>query len=110
FQNAAQYSLESSRVFVTLEVDPAHACVRVRNTSKYEIGDAQALLERFTRGDNTRSSEGSGLGLSIAQSFTAACGGTFSISAQADLFTAEVNLPLSKPPQPNQSSEIDPHT
>lgn len=104
FQNAAQYSLENSRIFVTLTIDPVNACVRIRNTSKYEIGDAQALLERFTRGDKNRTTEGSGLGLSIAQSFTQACGGRFSISAQADLFTAEVVLPLGQPPKAESTS------
>lgn len=103
-QNAAQYSLENSRVYITLAVLKGYAHAKVRNTSKHEIGDAQALLERFTRGDKNRTTEGSGLGLSIAQSFTQACGGTFSVSAQADLFIAEVVLPLGQAPQTNNSS------
>ena len=103
-QNAVQYSLENSRVYITLAVLQGYAHAKVRNTSKHEIGDAQALLERFTRGDKNRTTEGSGLGLSIAQSFTQACSGTFSVSAQADLFIAEVVLPLGQAPQTNNSS------
>lgn len=102
-QNAVQYSLENSRVYITLAVLQGYAHAKVRNTSKHEIGDAQALLERFTRGDKNRTTEGSGLGLSIAQSFTQACSGTFSVSAQADLFIAEVVLPLGQAPQTNNS-------
>ena len=103
-QNAVQYSLENSRVYITLAVLQGYAHAKVRNTSKHEIGDAQALLERFTRGDKNRTTEGSGLGLSIVQSFTQACSGTFSVSAQADLFIAEVVLPLGQAPQTNNSS------
>lgn len=103
-QNAVRYSLENSRVYITLAVLQGYAHAKVRNTSKHEIGDAQALLERFTRGDKNRTTEGSGLGLSIAQSFTQACSGTFSVSAQADLFIAEVVLPLGQAPQTNNSS------
>ena len=99
-----RYSLENSRVYITLAVLQGYAHAKVRNTSKHEIGDAQALLERFTRGDKNRTTEGSGLGLSIAQSFTQACSGTFSVSAQADLFIAEVVLPLGQAPQTNNSS------
>ena len=59
------------------------------------------LTERFVRGDASRTDGGSGLGLSIARTFTEACGGTFSIQTQADLFTAAVSFPLTmeRPPQ-----------
>lgn len=93
-QNALQYSLEHSRIYVRLMVDGDGAVATVRNTSKYEIGDVDALMERFVRGDKNRSTSGSGLGLSIAQTFTQACGGAFRIFSQADLFTAVVTMPL----------------
>lgn len=100
-QNALQYSLEQSRVYVRLAVEGDQAITTIRNLSKYEIGDVDALLERFVRGDKNRTTSGSGLGLSIAQTFTLACGGTFHIFSQADLFTAVVTMPLTKdiPPQ-----------
>lgn len=110
-QNALQYSLEQSRVYVRLVVEGDHAVTTIRNLSKYEIGDVDALLERFVRGDKNRTTSGSGLGLSIAQTFTYACGGTFRIFSQADLFTAVVTMPMTKdiPPQeaaPSLSAEI----
>lgn len=47
---------------------------------------------RFTRGDESRTDGGSGLGLSIAKSFTEACGGTFEVETMADLFTVKVSF------------------
>ena len=49
---------------------------------------------RFVRGDESRTDGGSGLGLSIAKSFTEACGGAFHVETVADLFTAVVAFPL----------------
>ena len=51
------------------------------------------FTERFVRGDASRTDGGSGLGLSIARSFTEACGGRLRIKVDADLFTAEVTFP-----------------
>ena len=55
---------------------------------------ADEITERFVRGDEARTSEGSGLGLSIARSFTEACGGEFRVSIEGDVFLAEVKMPL----------------
>ena len=49
---------------------------------------------RFVRGDESRTDGGSGLGLSIAKTFTESCGGTFVVETLADLFTAKVSFPL----------------
>ena len=56
----------------------------------------QNLLSRFVRGDESRTDGGSGLGLSIADSFTQACGGVLEITTEADLFTATVIFPLAR--------------
>ena len=64
-------------------------------------------MERFVRADASRTTEGSGLGLSIVQSFTEACGGTFSIDLNADLFTAFVSFPLSLEPLEEEQNEED---
>ena len=57
---------------------------------------AEEITERFARGDSSRSTEGSGLGLSIAKSFTEANGGQFNVLIDGDMFTAEVRLPISE--------------
>ena len=56
--------------------------------------DADHLTARFVRGDQNRTTEGSGLGLSIAKSFTEACGGQFTVRTDGDLFIATVAFPL----------------
>ncbi len=97
--NALLYSMESSRVFITLYTENEHAVVTVKNTSREELDfNPKEIVERFVRGDASRTTEGSGLGLSIAQSFTEACNGTFTVRTDADLFTAELIFPLSHSP------------
>ena len=90
--NALQYSLENSRVFLTLSIQNGMAKATIKNTSKCELNNQNDLTERFVRGDSSRSTGGSGLGLSIARSFTEACGGHFRIGIDADLFTAEIEF------------------
>lgn len=94
--NALQYSLEGSRVYLTLRVENGRAVAAVRNTSRDEIPAGVDFTARFVRGDESRTDGGSGLGLSIASSFTEACGGAFSIAPVADLFTATVSFPLAE--------------
>ncbi len=93
--NALQYSLENSRIHVYVYSEDGHACAKIKNTSKQELDfDTGKIVERFVRADASRTTEGSGLGLSIAQSFTEACGGTFYVETDADMFTAHVRFPL----------------
>ncbi len=94
FQNAIQYSLDGSRVFVTLQTDGSLAVASVKNTSHLELEKGKDFTERFTRGDQSRTDGGSGLGLSIAQSFTEACGGSFSWETNADLFVVTVSFQI----------------
>ena len=90
-----QYSLENSRIHVYVDKDNKSAYVKIKNTSKQELNfDTEKIVDRFVRADTSRTTEGSGLGLSIAQSFTEACGGTFQIETDADMFTALVSFPL----------------
>lgn len=94
--NAIKYSLEGSRVYVTLKEEGALAVASVKNTSSEELNREIDFAERFTRGDESRTDGGSGLGLSIARSFTEACGGTFELEIIADLFVVTVSLPLTE--------------
>lgn len=90
--NALKYSLDGSRVYVTLKTDGKMAAASVKNTSSQELNQDIDFAERFTRGDKSRTDGGSGLGLSIAKSFTEACGGTFSLETIADLFVVTVEF------------------
>lgn len=88
--NALKYSLEGSRIFVTLKEEGTFAVASIKNTSQSELTPEIDFAERFTRGDKSRTDGGSGLGLSIAKSFTEACGGTFKVEMIADLFVVTV--------------------
>ena len=70
----------------------------IKNLSKTKIatttGDFDELTERFVRGEISRSTEGSGLGLSIAKSLTVLMGGTFHIQVDGDTFIARLTFPL----------------
>ena len=89
-QNALRYSLEGSRIFLTLTEEAGQIIVRMKNTSSVELTGTKDFRERFVRGDESRTDGGSGLGLSIAKSFTQACGGSLVVETDADLFTVTV--------------------
>ena len=91
--NVCKYALAGTRVY--LDAEPAGDSVRlcVKNISRDPLNvSAEELLERFVRGDRARSSEGSGLGLSIARSLTELQKGSFSLAVDGDLFKAEILL------------------
>lgn len=93
--NALKYSLENTRIYLTLKKENGNAVITLKNISSYEITfSPEEITERFTRGDESRTTEGSGLGLSIAKSFTEACGGSFEIIIDGDVFEADVTLPI----------------
>ncbi len=93
-QNALQYSLPGSRIYLTLTAGEGRAVASLRNTSRQELPMGVDFTARFVRGDESRTDGGSGLGLSIARSFTEACGGTLTVETMADLFTVHVSFPL----------------
>lgn len=92
--NALKYSLAYSRVYISMTYDENMAVAHIKNVSRDELNSSVDYTDRFVRGDQNRSEPGSGLGLAIAKSFTEYCGGTFSISADADLFCANVAFPV----------------
>ena len=67
----------------------------MKNISEHPLNiSGEELTERFVRGDSSRTTEGSGLGLSIAQSLTRLQNGTFTLSIDGDLFKASVQFPI----------------
>ena len=92
--NALKYALPGSRVYLNLTAEGDRAAALMQNTSREELPAGVDFTQRFVRGDQSRTDGGSGLGLSIARTFTEACGGHFAIRNQADLFTAEVSFPV----------------
>ena len=93
--NVCKYSLSGSRVFLTLVQEENTACIIIRNTSGTVLNvSAQELMERFVRGDSARTTEGNGLGLSIAQSLTQLQGGKMDVSIDADIFKVTLQFPL----------------
>lgn len=114
-RNCDQYALEGSRAYVSLSSQNGFAVVSIRNVSRNEITmDGEDLTARFVRGDQNRTTEGSGLGLSIAKSFTEACGGKFSVRTDGDLFIATVQFvqvnwaPVPAPPAPLPEAPLPP--
>ena len=95
--NVVKYSLPHTRVYVDIGTDSDYGCFTVKNISSVPLNiTPEQLTERFVRGDESRSTEGSGLGLSIAQSLTALQGGKFQLEIDGDLFKVTVAIPLSK--------------
>ena len=93
--NACKYSQKGTRVYLTLMRDGNDAVVAVKNTSGYELNvDADELMERFVRGDRSRSTGGSGLGLSIARSLTELQDGKMQLTVDGDLFKVVLRFPL----------------
>lgn len=93
--NALKYSTEGTRIHYTLEKTGGRALLTIKNISAAPLDlTADELTERFVRGDRSRSTEGSGLGLSIAQGFALACGGELKIDIDGDMFRAAVSFPL----------------
>lgn len=96
FLNICKYALEGSRVYIDIVDQGAEAGIIFKNISAYPLNiSADELMERFKRGDESRSSQGSGLGLSIAQSLLEIQGGSFTVEIDGDLFKAIIRLPKS---------------
>ena len=93
--NICKYSLSGTRVYISLEEIGKKAKITFKNTSKDELNiSADELLERFSRGDSSRNTDGNGLGLSIAQSLTELQGGELSLVTDGDLFKVILEFPI----------------
>ena len=95
YTNAAKYALENTRVYVELVKEDELAVFTIKNVAKaplemvYEEGGNE-LAERFVRGESSRTTEGSGLGLSIARDLSVLMGATFEVQAEAELFIVRI--------------------
>lgn len=93
--NCARYALPNSRVYISIQSDAQTAALTMKNISAVELNmPADELMQRFTRGDRSRHTEGSGLGLSIAQSLAELMNGSCRVEIDGDLFKAVVTIPL----------------
>ncbi len=92
--NAIKYALPGTRIHLEVTETEDSNRIRMVNTASYEMDfDPEEILQRFVRGDKSRSTKGSGLGLAIAQTYTQSVGGQFSVTVDGDQFSAIVNLP-----------------
>ena len=93
--NILKYAMPGSRVYLDLIAEGEYAHFVFRNMSAEPLNiPGEELLERFTRGDTSRSTEGSGLGLSIANSLTELQGGKLALHVDGDLFKVTLTLPI----------------
>lgn len=91
--NILKYSLENTRVYISVKEERNQVVLTFKNVTKYELGeDLDELFERFKRGDQSRHTEGSGLGLAIAKSIVDLHEGSLNIEVDGDLFKVTVTL------------------
>lgn len=93
--NVYKYSLDHSRVYVSLKQTVDEAQIEIKNISQASLNiSSDELMERFVRGDASRNTEGSGLGLSIAKALTEVMDGAFVLEIDGDLFKVKLSFPL----------------
>lgn len=94
FGNICKYAMPHTRVYLNAYSENHRICITLRNISNTELNiSSDALMERFIRGDRSRNTEGSGLGLSIAQSFINLHNGELNLHIDGDLFKVSIDLP-----------------
>lgn len=97
YSNVSKYALENSRVYIDIKKIDNKINIAVKNISKERLNiSTEELMQRFVRGDSSRNTEGSGLGLSIASSLTELQGGTFNIYLDGDLFKVVIEFESQK--------------
>ncbi len=93
YHNAAKYSMPGTRVYVDGQFKNGKVIVSIKNTSEFPLNfSADELMERFVRGDVSRNTEGSGLGLEIARNLTCMQNGTFDVYLDGDLFKVTLSF------------------
>ena len=93
FGNVAKYAMDNTRVYAEIKVNQPNVTFSLKNISAQPLNiSADELTERFIRGDVSRNTEGSGLGLSIAKSLTELQGGEFKLYLDGDLFKVTITF------------------
>ena len=101
--NAQKYAMPGTRVYLSCQATEAEVAVTFRNISATPLNiSAEELMDRFVRGDAARSTEGSGLGLSIARDLTQLQHGRFDLTIDGDLFKVVLTFP--RCPQPPEDA------
>ncbi|HOB19322.1 MAG TPA: HAMP domain-containing sensor histidine kinase [Candidatus Atribacteria bacterium] len=104
--NALKFTMPGTRVYVDVTDDNEWGIVEIKNIANYEMDfNENDILERFVKGDKSRSTEGSGLGLAIAKSFAEAGGGSLRVEVDGDLFKAILAIPKAALIVPRKSDE-----
>ncbi len=94
YGNVAKYAMPGSRVYVAVERQEGRVIFTIKNMSEQTLNvSPDELMERFVRGDSSRTTEGSGLGLSIARNLAKLMDGTLEITVDGDLFKVQVAFP-----------------
>ncbi len=95
YSNATKYALSGTRVYLVVTEDDGRVCISMKNISREPLTvDGEELTERFVKGDASRSSEGSGLGLNIARSLVELQHGTFRVTCDGDLFRCDISFAI----------------
>lgn len=93
YTNISKYALEGSRVYVDIIIKNSKVQIQLKNISKEKLNiSSEELMQRFVRGETSRNTEGSGLGLSIAESLTTLQKGRFNIYLDGDLFKVTIEF------------------
>ena len=107
FGNVAKYAMENTRVYAELRVNRKKVIFSLKNISAQPLNiSADELTERFIRGDVSRNTEGSGLGLSIAKSLTELQGGEFKLYLDGDLFKVTIVFAVKEKAVPRKNEEV----
>ena len=93
FDNIFKYTMKQTRVFVLAYEQQDEIVVELKNIASYPMDfNADEIVSRFVRGDESRTQEGNGLGLAIAKSYTEICGGKFDVVIDGDMFKAIIRF------------------
>ena len=93
YSNIAKYAMEGTRVYIDIIEQENNIYIKLKNVSKQKLNiSTDELMQRFVRGEASRNTEGSGLGLSIAKSLTELQNGKFNIYLDGDLFKVTIEF------------------